>query len=302
MFLGFLVKSLLDAGQPDLVMRISVGYVIHGINMENQRSAIRIFHVDAFTAKPFSGNPACVCVLKKERDAEWMQKIASEMNLSETAFIFKDAHGYRLRWFTPLKEVRLCGHATLAGAHILFEQGYVKDGEKIVFNTISGAVSAIKGRGFIEMDFPRVPYKDATVPTGLKKAIGCKPLYVGKTMFDFLIELDSEDAVREIRPVFPLLRNIPARGFMVTALSRKKEFDFVSRFFAPSIGIDEDPVTGSAHLSLALFWRERLKKNEFIAFQASPRGGVVRVGVRGKRIALSGAAKTIVLGRLHEDI
>lgn len=220
------------------------------------------------------------------------------MNLSETAFVLKGAHGYALRWFTPLKEVRLCGHATLAAAHVLFERGFVRRAKEVVFHTKSGPIAAVKKNALIEMDFPVLPFKDATCPAALKKALGCGPLYTGRTRFDFLVELPTEKAVVKLRPDFSLLRKIPARGFMVTARSKRIGFDFVSRFFAPSIGIDEDPVTGSAHSSLALFWAERFKKKTFVAYQASQRGGVLRVRLEKGRVLLSGKASTVSEGRL----
>jgi predicted PhzF superfamily epimerase YddE/YHI9 len=257
-----------------------------------------IIQVDAFTNKAFSGNPAGVCVLEAARDDAWMQNVAREMNLSETAFLFKRPDGYDLRWFTPEVEVDLCGHATLASAHVLWEEKHLLPLEEARFHTRSGLLIARLLGDWIEMDFPAEPQKPAIAPPPLTRALNTAFVYTGKNRFDYLIELESEAALRNLKPDFTLLKTVSMRGVMVTALSDSKEYDFVSRFFAPAVGINEDPVTGSAHCCLGLYWRKRLKKDFFLGYQASSRGGVVRVRVHGDRVLLGGQAVTVLRGTL----
>ena len=257
---------------------------------------LAIIQVDAFTGKPFAGNPAAVCVLPETREARWMQAVAQEMNLSETAFLVRQADGFDLRWFTPAIEVDLCGHATLASAHVLWEEGHLQIGEQARFHTRSGLLTANRAADWIELDFPAKPETPSPAPEGLVEALGARPKYIGRNAFDYLVELESEHAVRSLSPNFHLLRAIPVRGVIVT--SRAKEYDFVSRFFAPGSGIDEDPVTGSAHCCLGPFWSTRLNKTEFVAYQASARGGVVRVRLEGDRVRLGGQAVTVLRGHL----
>jgi PhzF family phenazine biosynthesis protein len=258
-----------------------------------------IVQVDAFTAKPFAGNPAAVCVMEWPREDEWMRNVAREMGMPETAFLHPESEGYRLRWFTPTVEVDLCGHATLASAHVLYESGFVARGQQVQFNTRSGRLTAEQEDGWIKLDFPATLPQPAEAPALLDKALGgAKPKYLGKNVFDYIIELESETEVREMQPNFSLLELMPARGFMVTARSDDENFDFVSRFFAPAVGIQEDSVTGSAHCCLAPYWAERLGKNEMLAYQASPRGGVVRVALHGDRVLLYGQAVTVLRGEL----
>lgn len=259
-----------------------------------------IVQVDAFTDRPFAGNPAAVCILPAARDAAWMQQVAMEMNLSETAFLHRHADGFGLRWFTPTVEVDLCGHATLASAHVLWEEGRLAPDETARFQTRSGLLTATRRGDWIELDFPAKPEQPAEAPPDLVRALGVTPLYVGQNQFDYLVEVATEAEVRRLRPDFGLLRSLPVRGITVTSRADTAEFDFVSRFFAPGSGIDEDPVTGSAHCCLGPFWRERLGKQEFTAYQASPRGGVVRVRVAGERVFLSGQAVTVLRGELVE--
>jgi PhzF family phenazine biosynthesis protein len=259
---------------------------------------IAIFQVDAFTRKPFAGNPAAVCLLPGPQDAGWMQDVAREMNLPETAFLLRENDGFNLRWFTPAVEVDLCGHATLASAHVLWETGSLKPGAPARFLTRSGLLTAERKGDWIEMDFPAEPERPAPVPAELERALGARSKYVGKNRFDYLVEVESEDILRSLRPDFSLLGQIPARGFIVTSLVASPEYDFVSRFFAPRAGINEDPVTGSSHCCLGPFWSNRLKKNEFVAYQASARGGVVRVRVGGERVYLGGQAVTVLRGEL----
>jgi len=260
--------------------------------------ALPIVQVDAFTSKPFAGNPAAVCVLPSARDAVWMQNVAREMNLSETAFLVRQEDGFDLRWFTPAVEVDLCGHATLASAHVLWEDGHVQPGEQARFHTRSGLLTADKRGDWIEMDFPVKAEQAAEPPPRLAEALGAAPKYVGRNKFDYLVELESEAVLRSLKPNFTLLSEIPVRGVIVTARSANGGFDFVSRFFAPGSGINEDPVTGSSHTCLAPFWAQRLGKSEFMAYQASPRGGVLRIRLHGDRVILGGQAVTVLRGEL----
>ena len=263
-----------------------------------------LYQVDAFTNKPFSGNPAAVCLLPEPAGERWMQNVAGEMNLSETAFLTPQADGFNLRWFTPAVEVALCGHATLASAHILWETGRLGAGEQARFHTLSGLLTAQRQGEWIEMDFPATREAPVEPPAGLAQALGLTaangalPQYTGRNKFDYLVEVGSEAIVRELKPDYAALRSLGVRGVIVTSRSASPEFDFVSRFFAPGAGIDEDPVTGSAHCCLAPFWAGRLGKTEFTAFQASPRGGVLRVSVKGDRVLLCGQAVTVLRGEL----
>lgn len=259
---------------------------------------IPIVQVDAFTSEPFAGNPAAVCVLDAPRDERWMQHVAREMNLAETAFLHPVDDGFSLRWFTPVVEVDLCGHATLASAHVLWETGRLPRTATARFHTRSGLLTAARQDGWTELDFPATPDAEAVPPSGLVEAVGSTPLYVGRSMFDFLLELESEEAVRAVAPDFPRLRAFPARGVVVTARSASPDADFVSRYFAPAFGIDEDPVTGSTHCCLGPFWSRRLGRSSFVARQLSARGGVVRVTVDGDRVRLGGQAVTVLRGEL----
>jgi PhzF family phenazine biosynthesis protein len=258
--------------------------------------AVRIVQVDAFTATPFAGNPAAVCVLSAAADERWMRDVAREMNLSETAFLHPENGGYRLRWLTPAVEVDLCGHATLACAHVLWEDGHIPADAEARFHTRSGLLTCRRNAGWIEMNFPAKLGEPAEAPPQLKEALGAELLYVGRNQFDYLAEVADEATLRAMNPNHYLLRQLPVRGVIVTA--RGSEYDFVSRFFAPGSGIDEDPVTGSAHSALAPFWSKRLGKTEMIAFQASARGGVVKVRVEGDRVYMSGQAVTVLRGDL----
>lgn len=257
-----------------------------------------ITQVDAFTDKPFSGNPAAVCILPHSHSERWMQNVAREMNLSETAFLEPEPDGYRLRWFTPAVEVDLCGHATLASAHVLWESGHLRADAPARFHTKSGLLTAERKGDWIEMDFPAMPATAAELPAGLVEALAVRPTYSGRNKFDYLIEVESEEVVRNLQPDFALLRKIPVRGIIVTGRAGTSGYDFVSRFFAPGSGIDEDPVTGSAHCCLGPYWSSRLNQTDFVAYQASPRGGVVRVGVGRDRVRLAGQAVTVLRGEL----
>jgi len=263
---------------------------------------MRIFQVDAFTDKPFAGNPAAVCILPQPRDEAWMQNVAREMNLSETAFLHRQNDGFSLRWFTPAVEVELCGHATLASAHVLWEIGLLAPGEQARFHTRSGLLTAERKGEEIELNFPTTPERPTDAPPGLGEALGVAFKYIGRSKFDYLVEVESEEVVRDLRPDFVALKSLSIRGLMVTSAAASSAYDFVSRFFAPGAGVDEDPVTGSAHCCLGPYWSERLGKEEMVAYQASERGGVVRVRVAGDRVYLGGRAVTILRGELMESI
>ncbi len=259
---------------------------------------VRMAQVDAFTDKPFAGNPAAVCLLPGERPEQWMQDVAREMNLSETAFLVKQADGYRLRWFTPAVEVDLCGHATLASAHVLWEWGELRPEQQARFHTRSGLLTALRRSDWINLDFPATPERPVEAPIDLLAALGVAPVYVGRSQFDYLVELESERAVRGLRPSFSQLATLGARGVIVTSRTAGEPYDFIARFFAPGSGIDEDPVTGSAHCCLGPFWAARLGKAELLAYQASARGGVIGVRVQGERVQLGGQAVTVLQGEL----
>jgi PhzF family phenazine biosynthesis protein len=255
-----------------------------------------IYQVDAFSDRPFAGNPAAICILPGAKPDDWMQHVAAEMNLSETAFLVKQNDGYDLRWFTPTTEVDLCGHATLASAHILWERGHLQPDQTARFQTHSGLLTALRRGDWIEMDFPAEPAEPASPPDRLIEALGTEPTYVGQNRLDYLVELASEDKVRSLDPNFSLLKCIPGRGIIVT--SAAEDYDFVSRYFAPSVGIPEDPVTGSAHCCLGPYWQDRLGKDELVGYQASARGGIVRVRVGLGRVYLGGQAVTVLRGEL----
>jgi PhzF family phenazine biosynthesis protein len=258
-----------------------------------------IIQVDAFADRPFTGNPAAVCILAAPGDEGWMQDVAGEMNLSETAFLHPEEDGWRLRWFTPEVEVDLCGHATLAAAHVLWEDGHLDAGETARFHTRSGVLTARRAGEWIELDFPAKPILDGPAPEGLDDALGVAPLFVGRSHFDVLVELSSEAEVRALKPDLGRLGAVEARGVIVTARADGGGgYDFVSRFFAPRAGVNEDPVTGSAHCVLAPFWAARLGRDEMVGFQASRRGGIVRVRAEGDRVRLGGQAVTVLRGEL----
>lgn len=258
------------------------------------------FHVDAFADAPFRGNPAAVCLLATKRPARWLQAVAAEMNLSETAFVEPMPKCFRLRWFTPQVEVDLCGHATLAAAHVLWSEGVAPGGEPLRFHTRSGVLEAVRRGNTIELDFPAVPAKPCVSPPRLREALGAAPRSVSRNAMDFVVELANERAVRELEPDLAALATVRARGVVVTARAAKpsRAYDFVSRFFGPAVGVPEDPVTGSAHCALAPFWAERLQRTTLRGYQASARGGTVECELRGDRVLLRGRAITVVRGQL----
>ncbi len=260
--------------------------------------AIDIYQVDAFAREPFRGNPAGVCLPGEPQPAEWMQAVAREMNLSETAFLWPEGEGYRLRWFTPAVEVDLCGHATLASAHILWETGRLSPAEAARFHTRSGLLAAVRRGEWIELDFPATPVERAPEPEGLREALGVSPVAVGRSCFDYVVEVAGEETVRRLQPDMARLRAIPTRLVVVTSKAATPGYDFVSRSFGPRVGVDEDPVTGSSHSALGPYWAERLGKGEFVAYQASQRGGELRVRLEGGRVAIGGQAVTVLRGSL----
>lgn len=264
-----------------------------------------ITQVDAFTNKPFQGNPAAVCILTEPQSSEWMQKVAQEMNLSETAFLVPENDGFNLRWFTPLVEVPLCGHATLASSHVLWSQGYLTPAQIAKFYTKSGILIAKLQDDWIELDFPVNYSQIVTESTELMIDILGVELTSIKSVsinsLGYLIELESEDLVKKIQPNFQEMKKLPIGNMIITSIS-DADYDFVSRFFAPELGIDEDPVTGAAHCCLAPFWRDKLQKDEFLAYQASSRGGIVKIRYNGgDRVIISGQAVTVMRGELFTN-
>lgn len=258
---------------------------------------MKIYQVDAFTETPFKGNPAAVCILESYPSEKWMQNVASEMNLAETAFLVPYNDGYSLRWFTPNSEVDLCGHATLASAHILWEKGYLPKDQEASFYTKSGLLTAVKrDEGWIQLNFPATLEEKIDGKAELTEALNINPIYIGKNVFDYLIEVESEEIVKNIIPDFTKLLEVPMRGVIVTAKS--VEYDFVSRFFAPAVGIFEDPVTGSAHCCLGPYWKKKLGKDKLLAYQASERSGVLQIEVEDERVLISGKAVTVMEGNL----
>ncbi len=264
----------------------------------------RIYQVDAFAEEAFRGNPAGVCWLDEPRPDAWMQAVAAEMNVAETAFLARAADGFDLRWFTPTTEVPLCGHATLASAHILWETGVLGPEEIARFHTRSGVLRAHRRGGRVEIDLPAIPTAPVTAPEPVVRALGVAPVEAFRTPerglgdHDYLLVLASEDAVRAVRPDFGVLRREVPPAVIVTARAAAGEHDIVSRYFAASWGIDEDPVTGVAHCSLVPFWSRRLGKSEIVGYQASARGGVVHGRLEGDRVFLSGGAVTILRGAI----
>lgn len=259
----------------------------------------RIVQVDAFTDVAFGGNPAAICVMDRAGDEAWMQNVALEMNLSETAYVVPIEKGFSLRWFTPATEVDLCGHATVAAAHVLWEDGIVDLEEACIFETRSGTLEARREGDWITVRFPFESVKACATPEGLSDALGVACADVHENRLGYLVvEVEDEEIVRSLTPDFSLLRALPFHGYAVTSRSASEDYDFVSRFFGPRIGIDEDPVTGSAHCVLGTYWRERLGKDTMLAYQASARGGVVRVHVEDTYVELGGQAVTVMRGEL----
>jgi PhzF family phenazine biosynthesis protein len=264
--------------------------------------ALTLWQVDAFTDQPFAGNPAGVCVLERPAPDDWMRSVAAEMNLSETAFLHPSDEDWRLRWFTPAAEVDLCGHATLASAHVLWSEGLAEEGRAVRFQTRSGPLTAVQASGgWIEMDFPRTPVESAEAPAGLLDALGLEttPPFVGRSRFDYLVETAEARRVRRLEPDFRRLKSVDCRGVIVTARADRPDLDFISRFFAPAVGVDEDPVTGSAHAALGPYWADRLGREALTAEQVSRRGGRLRLTVGDDRLIIAGRAVTVFKADLY---
>jgi len=253
---------------------------------------VRIVQVDAFTSRPFAGNPAGVCVLPHAPAETWMRDVAREMNLSETAFVHRIYNGFGLRWFTPTVEVDLCGHATLASAHVLWTEGRAND-ERLAFHTRSGVLTASRATDLIELDFPALENTPVDPPDGLGAALGVVPVATARNVHDLLAELADAATVRTLTPDHAAIADIDARAVVVTARSDDETHDFISRCFGPRVGINEDPVTGSAHCALGPYWQSKLDQREFTAQQVSARGGVVKVSVRCDRVLLGGQAVSV---------
>lgn len=268
----------------------------------NTAATVEILQVDAFSDRPFGGNPAAICLLADAADAGWMQAVAAEMNLSETAFLLPIDDGYQLRWFTPAAEVDLCGHATLASAHMLWSEGHLTPDQEARFQTRSGLLTATRSGKWITLNFPVQPVTPtAATPELLAILGGLQPVYVGHTQGaepNILVELSSEEQVRSLQPDLSVLKTLPAMGLIVTAAAQTPPYDFVSRYFAPAVGIDEDPVTGSAHCSLAPYWQAKLGRSALSAKQISARGGDLKLQCEENRVLISGQAVTTLRGTL----
>lgn len=266
--------------------------------------SVPLYQVDAFTSRPYAGNPAAVCLLEADRPEEWMQAVAREMNLSETAFVYPGTTRRRLRWFTPTTEANLCGHATLTAAHVLWGAEDLSSDDQVVFDTLAGRLAVGREEDVYVMNFPAEPADSAAPPEGMLASLGLEEdevVWVGRNPRDYLVQVASPQRVRTLAPDMASLRTVETRGVMVTAEGAGEEHDFVSRFFAPAAGIDEDPVTGSAHCCLGPFWQQRLGKDELWARQVSPRGGELRVRPRDDRVDLLGRAVTIMKGQLEPE-
>lgn len=256
-----------------------------------------IYVVDAFTNEAFRGNPAGVCVTENAVSEQWMQNVASEMKHAETAFLHKQEDHYSLRWFTPEVEVDLCGHATLAAAHILWTEGH-ETASELRFMTKSGLLKATRHNEWIHLDFPLEPASACEPPDSLVKGLGVPFKYIGRNRMDYIVEVENEDTVKSLNPDLSLLKQLEGRGVIVTSRANDEAVDFVSRCFFPAIGIDEDPVTGSAHCCLGPYWQQQLRKSEISALQISKRGGVLKLQLSGDRIRISGQAITTLKGRI----
>jgi PhzF family phenazine biosynthesis protein len=254
-----------------------------------------IYHVDAFTTDPFKGNPAGVCIIDFEPSATWMQNIALEMNLSETAFVFPGNNCLLIRFYTPQTEVPLCGHATLSASHILYETGKVKSEEEIRFSSKAGELMIRKQGDWITMNFPVYKLENMVITTEFERVTGKQPLELYRSDYGWTLALlKSENEVRDMTPDFSLMKNSEFGDLIVTAKSDDAGFDFCVRCFVPGLGINEDPVTGSAHCALVPFWNMKTGRNDFISHQVSKRTGVLKVSQKGDRVEISGQAKTIL--------
>lgn len=258
-----------------------------------------IFQVDAFTNKPFGGNPACVVLLGDKKSDNWMMSVAREMNLSETAFIIGGKSPYNLRWFTPAVEVELCGHATLATAHILYERDIVGKNELIEFTTRSGVLTTSYFDGWIEMDFPSFTADKSILRGAVVRALKCEPVEIFNSGENIMAVFNDPENIYNLSPGFNLINQLDAQGVIATSLSDVADFDFISRYFAPRVGVDEDPVTGSAHCSLGPYWGGILNKNVLRAKQVSDRGGELLIRIESGRTFIRGQAVTVFSGKIH---
>lgn len=260
---------------------------------------IIIYQVDAFTTEPFKGNPAGVCILKNERSESWMQNIAAELHASETAFLTGGGNNYRIRFFTPEAEVPLCGHATLSSAHIIYENGLAGISEEISFLSAAGELKIRFSEGWIVMNFPAynvIPVENAS---DISKYIGIVPSELYRTSHGWILALlGSETELLNLDPDFRAMKSSQYGDLIVTSPSDDPGYDFCVRCFAPALGIDEDPVTGSAHCALATFWHKKTGKTDFVSHQISKRGGLLRVSLIGERVEISGKAKTLFRAEL----
>jgi PhzF family phenazine biosynthesis protein len=276
---------------------------------------VTVLQIDSFADKPFTGNPAAVCLMDEPAPDEWLQNVAMEMNLSETAFVWKDLtseNGFKIRWMTPLVEVDLCGHATLAACHALWQTGMLSESKEAVFQSRSGELRGRKAHETIWLDFPAAPQTPTDAPEGMIEALGVDPIHVGRNDWDFLVVVESESEVLNAKPDFTKLAMVDSRGVILTAksdpnLRSTSEYDFVSRGFFPATGIDEDPVTGSAHCCLAPYWSTQFaaeqgdRRTNLVGFQASKRGGLVQARLVGDRVHLGGSAITVMQGNLFSS-
>jgi len=256
---------------------------------------MKIYQVDAFTNQIFKGNPAGVCVMPmgKMKDKELLQNIAMEMNLSETAFLCKQEDDYLLRWFTPVTEVEFCGHATLASAHILWETGLENKHATIQFNTMTGKLFARYKQGKVELDFPTFEVEEIPSQKNINQTLGIAPIFSGITNNRYLFEIEDLKVLLSIYPDFAKLK-VLGRAFCVTCKSDNPEYDFYSRYFAPALGVNEDPVTGSSHSSLAPYWSKKLGKTKLMAYQASKRGGTLECELAPDgRVFIRGHTRTV---------
>ena len=257
-----------------------------------------MFHINAFSEQAFNGNPAAVCLLDTSKPDGWLQSVAAQMNLSETAFVLPANGGFSLRWFTPLKEVDMCGHATLASAHILWQQGIVSRQDTIFFETLSGKLSARLQENHIELDFPRLNFLPIEPPQQLIKCMGISPIFSAMFGEKHLFVIEDQQLLEQLAPDFSALQSLAGRGVSVTCKSNNSQYDFVSRYFAPWVGINEDPANGSSHCALTPYWAERLNKKELNAYQASARGGELKLRLAGDRVKISGRAITVLKAEL----
>ncbi len=259
---------------------------------------LTIYQVDAFTDRLFSGNPAAICPLQEWLPDELLQAIAHENNLSETAYFVPESNGFRLRWFTPTTEVKLCGHATLATSHVLYNHlGYQAD--QVVFHTLSGQLTVQRTPEGYMMNFPTDTLRHVSAPLALIVALGITPVKVFLGREDYLAVLENRQQIAALKPDFAAMRRLQGRGVIVTAPCDDNSADFISRCFYPNAGIDEDPVTGSAHTTMAPYWSDRLGKQELFARQISRRGGSLKCRMQNDRVELIGQAVTYMIGNAH---